>query len=100
MLALNYVLSMDPRILVPLSGIALPILITAIIAGAIAYTRVRARDIERDLAVRRMAHEAHMKQLQIEELRLRAGQAGTGSGRGDGSAEMGGSRPGVPPSQV
>jgi hypothetical protein len=51
-----------------LAGLAVVISISI----AIAYTKVRHKEAERDMYARRLAYEQRMKELEVEALRLRA----------------------------
>lgn len=69
-------LMIDPS----LADAVIPAIVFATLLGVVvaisicvAFVAVRKREMERDVVLRRMAHEQRMKELEIEALRLRQG---------------------------
>ena len=64
-----------PGILIPLAPFVMVLGIAVALAISIAYVKVRTRETERDMLMRRLAHDERMKELEVERLRLQQGSA-------------------------
>jgi hypothetical protein len=63
----------NPEVFVPIAGMLMVLGIVIAVALAVAYTKVRHKEAERDMFARRLAYEQRMKELEVEALRLRSG---------------------------
>ena len=60
-------------VIVPAIVFATLLCIVVAISICVAFVLVRKREMERDVVLRRMAHDQRMKELEIEALRLQKG---------------------------
>lgn len=58
-------------LLIPIAAIIMSLGIVIVVSIAIAWTKVKQKECERDTIARRLAYEQRMKELEVEAMRLR-----------------------------